>query len=196
VAEQPSTGEKKPIVGSSPQVGVLASAPALDLAKVKAYDLRVVAVRGKPVAAENSPVERITDWAINSRGQLAVRVEKKQSFGYLPADLFRVDEGQPLLLLSQRPGEPKPERVVSQFNGCALDDRGRVVVATRLPDGATPDPQLWVIDERGVCAVRGSERLYEDYRSGRHGRVAFTSWERGGRLQPQITVGDDRQSSV
>jgi hypothetical protein len=167
--------------------------PPLDLEAVAGYELHLAAITGKPIGTEKARVTRISDWSLNSRGQLALRAEKSTPSSYVPADLFRIDNAQPVFLLSQRPEGPHSERRINGFEGCLITDGGQVLVARRISDEAPSAPQLWFVDEQRLSPVPSSEHFQPVYDGNRHGRLAFVSWKRWGPLKQRILAGDGKQ---
>jgi hypothetical protein len=170
-------------------------APRFDLASVTGYDLRVIAVTGKPIGDEKAVVQEITDWSLNRKGQIAVRAEKKSPNRFGAADLFRIDAGQPVFLLSQRGEGEHSERRVPSFAGCLLTDRGQVFVMQPAERDEAKTPELWLADEQQVVSIANTphiesipdtRRWSEYFRGGGHGRVACFTFERFGSSPPQI----------
>lgn len=93
-----ATPDATPPVGKSPAgasavttASTVVAASTFDLSNVEGYQLKVIAITGKPIAGEKARVTTVTDWFVNRRGVLALRAEKSSPGSLVVADLFRID---------------------------------------------------------------------------------------------------------
>ena len=175
------------------------STPSFDLAQVKGFAPRVVAITGKPVADEAEPVQEITNWSLNRRGQLSVWADKSPGNGPIEADLFLIDGKQAHCLMRQRGNAPYTERKVRSFIGCELNDQGSVLihVAQETPAGW----KLNLVDAQQIQPVPQGTLLAKDYFAiqsivGSQGHVAFVLRDPGGRKKPDLCLSDGTRTEI
>jgi hypothetical protein len=173
--------------------------PSTDLTKVRGFTTRVVAVTGETIADETEPIDGISDWSFNKRGQLTVLAGKNSDSGFLEWDLYLIDGGRADCLMRQRAKAPLGDRVVRHFFGCELNDRGSALL--HVAQNAPPGWRLVLIDRQNIQPLPLVRPLSEDPYgtesiAGSQGHVAFVERKPVGSVRPSLFLSDGTHTEV
>jgi hypothetical protein len=130
-----------------------AEQPPLDLARVRGYDLTVLAITGEAIGNENARVSAIRGFSLNDRGQVAFMTEKNGGGDSLPVDLHISDGRTTRLVARQRAEVPTTGPTMRWIEGFALNDAGHLLIRAGRESRSQSEKHLWLFDGEGLSEI-------------------------------------------
>lgn len=159
-----------------------ADPPPLDLARVRGYDLTVLAITGEAIGNEKARVSAIRGFSLNDRGQVAFMTEKSGGGEHLPVDLHISDGRITRLVARQRAEVPTTGPTMRWLDGFAQNDGGHLLIRAGRESQTDSEKHLWYWDgvewsETSIAeaAIPATERgeIWTDFPKSRSNNFVF-----------------------